>query len=479
MSITERLLQTMVDVIFMTDDTEVYYKAWCKVMGQPAHRLLCTWHVDRAWRKNLPKIRGDKQLKTTIYKTIRALMEIPDRNEFDNKLKLFLATAKSDANTIDFAVYFENEYANRVELWSFNRRLGLHVNHNMHLEALHRVIKHVHMQGRRVKRMDKSLFALTKLMRRKMYDRILKLHKGKWTRHVSGIWTRHRRSTCLDNGLVHCVIPNRVYSVGANAYNSGYRVEAKDHLPHSERLCPIQCSDCNICVHYFSCSCLDSGLRNTICKHVHLVMRAATPEISNIASTTEGCTDVEAVEDSQVTTQCDLSGYEAAPHYNTEESIASSEDPMPIQSETAAILGITNKQQLQTSLSLADEHMHSIRSELLLNPEIAPTICQELRRVRALCSALKARPQLPSVSQASQREPANKFATQQRQFMSTKSKPKKRKPDLNLSKPSKREKTFLLESLEGTIEVISQDRRDTDHDYDVCTGQIVDFEHSY
>lgn len=121
MSITERLLQTMVDVIFMTDDTEVYYKAWCKVMGQPAHRLLCTWHVDRAWRKNLPKIRGDKQLKTTIYKTIRALMEIPDRNEFDNKLKLFLATAKSDANTIDFAVYFENEYANRVELWSFSR----------------------------------------------------------------------------------------------------------------------------------------------------------------------------------------------------------------------------------------------------------------------------------------------------------------------------------------------------------------------
>lgn len=50
---------------------------------------------------------------------------------------------------------------------------------------------------------------------------------------------------------------------------------------------------------------------------------------------------------------------------------------------------------------------------------------------------------------------------------------------MNLSKPSKMEKTFLLESLEGTIEVISQDRRDTDHDYDVCTGQIVDFEHSY
>jgi len=44
------------DAVFMTDNTEVYFNARTHVMGQPAHRLLCTWHIDRAWRKNLSRI---------------------------------------------------------------------------------------------------------------------------------------------------------------------------------------------------------------------------------------------------------------------------------------------------------------------------------------------------------------------------------------------------------------------------------------
>ena len=66
------------DAILMTDDTEVYANAWKYVIGQPAHRLLCTWHVDRAWRRNLSKIKGDGLLRATVYKTVRALMEITD-----------------------------------------------------------------------------------------------------------------------------------------------------------------------------------------------------------------------------------------------------------------------------------------------------------------------------------------------------------------------------------------------------------------
>ena len=35
--------------------------------------------------------------------------------------------------------------------------------------------------------------------------------------------------------------------------------------------CGIRCKECNICVHLYSCSCPDSILQHTICKHVHLV----------------------------------------------------------------------------------------------------------------------------------------------------------------------------------------------------------------
>jgi len=70
------------DAVLMTDDTEVYANAWKHVIGQPAHRLLCTWHVDSAWRRNLCKIKGDGLLQATVYKTVRALMEITDPEVF-------------------------------------------------------------------------------------------------------------------------------------------------------------------------------------------------------------------------------------------------------------------------------------------------------------------------------------------------------------------------------------------------------------
>ena len=35
--------------------------------------------------------------------------------------------------------------------------------------------------------------------------------------------------------------------------------------------CNLQCTDCQICPHNYTCTCLDSILHTTVCKHVHLV----------------------------------------------------------------------------------------------------------------------------------------------------------------------------------------------------------------
>ena len=37
--------------------------------------------------------------------------------------------------------------------------------------------------------------------------------------------------------------------------------------------CHLQCSMCNICVHSFSCNCMDTLINHTICKHIHLVAK--------------------------------------------------------------------------------------------------------------------------------------------------------------------------------------------------------------
>lgn len=40
----------------MTDNDPSFYNAWIKVMGDILYRLLCAWHIDQAWWRNLGKV---------------------------------------------------------------------------------------------------------------------------------------------------------------------------------------------------------------------------------------------------------------------------------------------------------------------------------------------------------------------------------------------------------------------------------------
>jgi MULE transposase domain len=94
--VKEAIGYPLCNVVLMTDDTEVYSSAWNSVMGEPAHRLLCAWHIDRAWRKNLSRIKGDSELKAIVYKTMRSLLEMTDPELFIQKMRQFLEAGKED-----------------------------------------------------------------------------------------------------------------------------------------------------------------------------------------------------------------------------------------------------------------------------------------------------------------------------------------------------------------------------------------------
>ena len=53
--------------LFMSDDAEQYYTAWCGGFGIGAKKLLCTWHVDRAWRKAIQEHVTGKEMKLDVY----------------------------------------------------------------------------------------------------------------------------------------------------------------------------------------------------------------------------------------------------------------------------------------------------------------------------------------------------------------------------------------------------------------------------
>lgn len=61
--------------------------------------------------------------------------------------------------------------------------------------------------------------------------------------------------------------------------------------------CKMRCSRCSICIHMFLCSCVDSAVHSTICKHSHFVKiyldnESGDPESSKACSLHESLEDV-------------------------------------------------------------------------------------------------------------------------------------------------------------------------------------------
>ena len=80
-------------------------------------KLLCTWHVDRAWRKNIHKI-CDKNMQKEVYQMLRVLMEEMDSIKFHILLDEILKEWKNNELMSDFLEYFS------TSLWSAATKVG-------------------------------------------------------------------------------------------------------------------------------------------------------------------------------------------------------------------------------------------------------------------------------------------------------------------------------------------------------------------
>lgn len=187
-------LGTINTKVFMSDDAPAFYNAWASVMGSVEHKLLCTWHVDKNWRLNLNKIQGGLDKKASVYKTLRVLLQQTSVEEFHICLTSVLNQLAVDSDTSAFGEYFSKHYAYRPETWAYCYRVGLGINTNMYLESYHKILKHIYLEGKKVKRLDKTINAVLKIARDSLFKRLIKLSKNTRTEKLQDISRSHKLS---------------------------------------------------------------------------------------------------------------------------------------------------------------------------------------------------------------------------------------------------------------------------------------------
>ena len=90
----------------MSDLAEQFHTAWMAMFGNSPTKLVCVWHVDRAWRENIQHL-SDHQLQVRVCHNLRLLLEGTDKQKFELLLKQTLEHLKSSNDTKPFAKYFE------------------------------------------------------------------------------------------------------------------------------------------------------------------------------------------------------------------------------------------------------------------------------------------------------------------------------------------------------------------------------------
>ncbi|GFY77282.1 uncharacterized protein TNIN_85641 [Trichonephila inaurata madagascariensis] len=216
--------------VLMTDDSESFYNAWKIVFGIPEKRLLCTWHVDRSWRRSISRLITKKEIQVEAYKIVRSLLVETDEAAFNIMLKEALKMFDEKEEMKEFKRYFELTYSKRSEVWAYCHRK-----------------------------------CLMKFVRDRVFDRLISLEKGKISSKISQLRKRHKVGQHLTS---LCIQNNEEWSVSSTRGKDIYIVKRKVTC---SKECTLMCRECNHCLHNFTCTCIDNAVQWNMCKHIHFI----------------------------------------------------------------------------------------------------------------------------------------------------------------------------------------------------------------
>lgn len=199
------------------------------------------------------------------------MLQETDTRAFLSMMEYFVSTRSCDPDTTDFAEYFKNNYSNNTYSWAYCFRLHSGLNTNMHIERMHKPITYIYFNGQKVKRLDKAIHEIQKFVRDRLFNRLIVLNKGKLSNKLKELRERHKTSEKLSSNLVAKNGNSWDITSSSPGCFDVYIIQQNENsFPCN---CKLICTECNVCIHRYSCTCIDSCIRWNMCKHVHLLCR--------------------------------------------------------------------------------------------------------------------------------------------------------------------------------------------------------------
>ena len=250
--------------IFMSDDAEQYHTAWCSVFGPVPKKLLCIWHVDRAWKKAIHERVKDGEQKVEVYHMLRVLLTEASITGFHTKLSQ--AMTFFEEVTPSFFEYMRTIYATRSEQWATCYRIHSPVGTNMVVEAFHRVLKIEYLKHKQNRRLDHLLHTLFQINRDLIFNFLRKDTVVKRSHKVCEIQKRHTSAVNIHEkgGVDIQPCENDSWKVKSVSNPDQYYIVEK-FASTCPAACNLHCNACSICVHMFTCTCMDAIMHSTIC----------------------------------------------------------------------------------------------------------------------------------------------------------------------------------------------------------------------
>lgn len=249
---------------FMSDLDETFYGAWSEVFGPVSRQLYGSWHLERAWRNNLNRI-DDLEKQLVTYKKLKNVLDETDEHTFIAMLNNLNNELINDPDTSEFGKYFEKYIASCC-------RKECGINNNMNLENMHRIIKYIYFVGNKDRTMDAAIFLLMRFIRDKLFDRLV-LDKKKISKKLSDIRKRHKGVLNLNSTITK---DGACWNVGSPDNEHVYQVERV--CQNCE--CELRCSECQVCIHNFACTCVDYSIKWNMCIHIHILCSILeTPDV--------------------------------------------------------------------------------------------------------------------------------------------------------------------------------------------------------